>query len=193
VTRPIELGIYTHYVHEKFLSITCPKNVCSGNVCPGNWLTGKGLVRETSVQESGCPGNVCKAVNAPHILHKLQSATKTTSAKYRSFCLLTTVLWQPTHCSKLRSYPTALYHNHRHHFTALFPGPPGWAGARKELLDFIVQGKINRDRHTDHPAGRQSIRTNQFSSGTSSPGWSRKMGRKMVVVWLLLQIPSRTR
>ena len=47
-------------------------------------------------------------------------------------------------------------------FTALFPGPPGWAGARRELLDFMVQGEINRGRHTDHPAGRHSIRTNQF-------------------------------
>jgi len=47
------------------------------------------------------------------------------------------------------------------HFTALFPGPPGWAGAGRELLDFMVQGKINRGRHTDHPAGRHSIRTNQ--------------------------------
>ena len=46
-------------------------------------------------------------------------------------------------------------------FTALFPGPPGWAGARRELLDFMVQGKINRGRHTDHPAGRNSIRTKQ--------------------------------
>ena len=50
------------------------------------------------------------------------------------------------------------YHNR---FTALFPGPPGWAGARRELLDFMVQGVINRGRHTDHPAGRHSIRTNQ--------------------------------
>jgi len=41
------------------------------------------------------------------------------------------------------------------------PGPPGWVGARRELLDFMVQGKINRGRHTDHPAGRHSIRTNQ--------------------------------
>jgi len=46
--------------------------------------------------------------------------------------------------------------------TALFPGPPAWAGARK-LLDFMVLGKVNRGRHrpTDHPAGRHSIRTNQ--------------------------------
>ena len=42
---------------------------------------------------------------------------------------------------------------HHNRFTALFPGPPGWAGARRELLDCMVQGKINRGRHTDHPLG----------------------------------------
>ena len=49
---------------------------------------------------------------------------------------------------------------HHNHFTAHYPRPPGWAGARSELLDFMVQGKINRCRHTDHPAGCHSIRTN---------------------------------
>jgi len=44
---------------------------------------------------------------------------------------------------------------HHNLFTALFLGPPGWAGARRELLEFMMQGDINRDRHTDHPAGRQ--------------------------------------
>jgi len=38
----------------------------------------------------------------------------------------------------------ATEHNH---FMALFPGPPGWAGARREL-DFMVQGKINWGRNT---------------------------------------------
>jgi len=55
---------------------------------------------------------------------------------------------------------------HHNHFTALFPGPRGWACARRELLDFMVQGKINRGRHTDHLAGRHSIRTNQVSTST---------------------------
>ena len=41
---------------------------------------------------------------------------------------------------------------------ARFPRPPG---ARRELLDFMVQGEINRCRHTDHLAGRHFIRTNQ--------------------------------
>jgi len=31
----------------------------------------------------------------------------------------------------------------------------------QKLLDFMVQGKINRGRHTDHPAWRHSIQTNQ--------------------------------
>jgi len=52
-------------------------------------------------------------------------------------------------------------HHHHNHFTTLFLGPSGSAGARRELLDFMVQGKINRGRHTDHPAGHHSIRTNQ--------------------------------
>jgi len=61
------------------------------------------------------------------------------------------------------SFITACHHTtaHHNHFTALFPGPPRWASARRELLDFMVQGKINRGRHTDHPTGRRSIRTNQ--------------------------------
>jgi len=46
-------------------------------------------------------------------------------------------------------------------FMAIFPGPLRWAGTRRELLDFMVQGKINRGRHTDNPAGRHSIWTNQ--------------------------------
>ena len=44
---------------------------------------------------------------------------------------------------------------------ALFLGPSGRAGARRELLDFMVQRKINKGRHTDHLAGRHYIRTNQ--------------------------------
>jgi len=46
-------------------------------------------------------------------------------------------------------------------WSSIFPGPPGWASARRELLDFMVEGKINRGRHTDHPAGRHSIWTNE--------------------------------
>jgi len=60
------------------------------------------------------------------------------------------------------------YHaTHHNRFTTLFPGPPRWAGAKRELLDFVVQGKINRGRHRDYPAGRHSIRTNQCPPPTS--------------------------
>ena len=58
--------------------------------------------------------------------------------------------------------------NHHHNrFMALYPGPPGLAGTRRELLDCMVQGKIIRDRHTDYQAGRHSIRTNQCPSPSS--------------------------
>jgi len=50
---------------------------------------------------------------------------------------------------------------HTHTHTQPFYGPFSGARARRELLDFMVQGKINRGRHTDRPAGRHSIRTNQ--------------------------------
>jgi len=59
-------------------------------------------------------------------------------------------------------------HHHHNHFMALFLGPPRWAGARRELLDPMVQRKINRGRHTDHLAGRHSIGTNQCPPPPSS-------------------------
>ena len=66
-------------------------------------------------------------------------------------------------CHQPVSWPHPSFIYHHSHFTALFPWPPGWAGARRELLDFIVQGKIDRCRHTDHPAWHHSIRTNPVS------------------------------
>jgi len=50
-------------------------------------------------------------------------------------------------------------HHHHHHHHVLQPF--FWMRrARRELLDFMVQGKINRGRHTNHPTGRHSIQTN---------------------------------
>ena len=81
--------------------------------------------------------------------------------------LRTQTLHTQTHNNR-RSTNTAHCYTHTHNrFTALFPGPSGWAGARRELLDFMVQGNINTGRHTDHPAGRHSIRTNQCPSPPS--------------------------
>ena len=79
---------------------------------------------------------------------------------YKTGCLL--VRWRlDGHSLDLpanMSHNTTTPHNR---FTAFFPGPPGWAGARRELLDFMVQAKINAGRHTDHLAGCHSIRTKQ--------------------------------
>jgi len=54
-------------------------------------------------------------------------------------------------------------------FYGPFPGPSGSAGARRELLDFTVQGEINRGRHTDHAAGYHSIWTNQCPPPPHTP------------------------
>ena len=53
-------------------------------------------------------------------------------------------------------------HYHHHHTKTILP-PLFWdhQGEPGEPLDFMVQGKINRGRHRDHPAGCHSIRTNQ--------------------------------
>jgi len=37
---------------------------------------------------------------------------------------------------------------HHNHFTALFLGPPGWAGARIEILDSVVQGRLTEAVHS---------------------------------------------
>jgi len=70
-----------------------------------------------------------------------------------------------THLHTQYTQHTTPHHTTPHHTTTVlwpfFPGPPGRADAIRELLDFMVQGKINRGRHTDHLAGRHSIRTNQ--------------------------------
>jgi len=84
------------------------------------------------------------------------------------FCLLYIAYDVPVNpqCSLYAQFVVPFEHffisdHHHNHFTALFPGSPGWAGARRELLDFMVHGKINRGKHTDHPAEHHSIRTKQ--------------------------------
>ena len=54
--------------------------------------------------------------------------------------------------------------------TQAFYGPfSGTLPARIELLNFLVQGKINRGRHTNHLAGHHSIWTNQCPPPPSPP------------------------
>ena len=45
---------------------------------------------------------------------------------------------------------------------------PGVLVPEEKLLNFMQQGKINRGRHTDHPAGRHSIPNNQCPLPRSS-------------------------
>ena len=56
------------------------------------------------------------------------------------------------------------------HFTALFPGPSRWPGARRKLfLEFYGTMEDNRGRHTDHLAGHHSIRINQRPTSIVPP------------------------
>jgi len=43
-----------------------------------------------------------------------------------------------------------------------FSGTIRVSQCQQRTSDFMLQGKINRGRHIDHPAGRHSTRTNQF-------------------------------
>ena len=68
---------------------------------------------------------------------------------------------------KSQNYDTTTHHHNR--FIALYPGPPGWAGASRELLDFMVQGKINTGRYIDRRAACHSIHTKQCPHPPSPP------------------------
>ena len=60
----------------------------------------------------------------------------------------------------------AVHTQTRNRFVALFPGLPGWAGARRNLYG---AREDNRGRHTNHPAGRHSVRTNQRPTSHHPP------------------------
>ena len=96
-----------------------------------------------------------------HIKSRIQTIA-TVSKRKESFILHILKFNRGCTTSKFKKF----WFNHPsfyHHTTVLRPflGPPGWAGARKELLDFMVQGKIYRGRRTDSPDGHHSIRTKQ--------------------------------
>jgi len=118
-------------------------------VGPGNHVGAHWHNLANTIEMSVCGGNADLQITLTTCL--LCYTTVVLKGDMQRFC--TTLMKVVSSC-----LPPPPHHNH---FTALFPGPPGWAGARRELLDFMVQGKINRGRHIDHPAGRHSIRTNQ--------------------------------
>ena len=95
------------------------------------------------------------------LLHLTAAATLIISDKTFTIILVfdtSVITWMWQHILRIA---TVSYHHHNNRFTALFQGPPTWADARRELLDFMVHGKIDRGRHKDHPAGRHSIQSNQ--------------------------------
>jgi len=51
--------------------------------------------------------------------------------------------------------------NHTQPFYGPFSGTTQVSGCQERILDFMVLGKINTGRHTEHPAGHHSIRTKQ--------------------------------
>ena len=121
-------------------------------------------------------GTVCHQLSNRTVKHHLPIITQHTVSSIKLcwlvHCRLTSLYAIPCRLCKVPSqchYSQFISNHHHNHnrFTALFLGPPGWAGARKELLDFMVQGKINRGRHADNPAGRHSFPTKQCPSPSS--------------------------
>jgi len=66
--------------------------------------------------------------------------------------------WRISECRF--SWKMAVTHTYNH-FTALFQDHPGEPVPEEKFGDFVVQGKINRGRYADHPAGCHSIWTEQ--------------------------------
>jgi len=104
------------------------------------------------------------------------------TTKYSAFMILAGPVWgidfQPkllvrsyTRCRK--SSPLRLLLIFHHHTTqpsyGPFSGTTRVSQCQKRTSGIYGAGKINRGRHTDHPAGRHSIRTNQCPPPPSPP------------------------
>ena len=90
-------------------------------------------------------------------MHLWQSTTNSVKQSFKiSICAA--FLQQNSHRRLPRANPPPSHNR----FTAIFPGPLGWAGARRELPDFMVQGK--RLIEADTPI----IRMGATPSGLSS-------------------------
>ena len=137
-------------------------------------------------QNDTVPDNAKKCTISIVIFTKFMSVMDIQTDKHRQTCRIMTVNTTLAHkephsknentssykrkmpnCCKITVLWTITPHHNR--FMALFQGPPRWASARRELLNFMVQGKIKRGRHTDHPAGHHSIQTNQCPPPPSTP------------------------
>jgi len=89
------------------------------------------------------------AVYCPSLTHKTHKSSQT----HVYYCFLRTVITLLSFLLPSPPPPQPFYDP--------FSGTTRVSRAKRELLDFMMQGKINRGRYTGHPAGRHSIRTNQ--------------------------------
>jgi len=138
------------------------------------------LTLTTSVQWSGRRTPVMRCsfagVTRRHLMDSLSYMTlnlsrptsPTSVSVSLSLCLSVCLSVSLSVCLSLCLSATPHHTPCHNHLTALYPWPPGWAGARRKLLDFMVHGNINRGRHNDHPAGRHSIRTKECPPPPSS-------------------------
>jgi len=102
--------------------------------------------------------------NVPQCHYLMRNHSATWLVRHSLSCLQASSV--PLHIIFYIYHPTLPQHHHHNHtapqlFYSPFPGRPGWAGARRELLDFMVQGEIYRGRHTDHSAECHSVWINQ--------------------------------
>ena len=67
----------------------------------------------------------------------------------------------------VKDFWKSLTHTHTQPFFGPFFGTTGWAGARRELLDFMVQWKINRGRHW--PSGWAPLHLDQSVPTSTIP------------------------
>ena len=65
----------------------------------------------------------------------------------------------------------SIHHHHHNHLRLFFQDHPGEPVPEENFWTMCLQGKINRGRHTNRPAGRHSIRTKQCPP-PSSPCFS---------------------
>jgi len=111
----------------------------------------------------------------------VRSRLYVSTSKFRRFALRCIVIRYSRSLANGKRYSCKheqqLY-THTQPFYGPFSGTTRVSRCQK-ILDFKVQGKTNRGRHTDHLAGRHSIRTNQcpplptppfFSYGTETYG-----------------------
>jgi len=152
--------------------VVCECNNCSSELSTSqsrSWPTFSAINSSRHFNTTNC--NSYNRQPVPHSVHSAQQSAKCLvfscahlTLPYSSHTCCTRY-WHMCYCKKVNQ-TCYTWHSWSSFttpqpFYGPFSRPPGWAGARRGLLDIMVQGKISRGRHIDHPAGRHSIRTKQ--------------------------------